>query len=126
MSIQYRGFLRQIEGDQSSNGSFEIFAESDDEAIQIMKQKLEGQEVLYINGQPHAHGWYVSTLVNMDTGENVWKEAKPKTTNSQSGGGSHKRLTKEKVVIGKKTKCVYVGPKGGRYVKGSNGKFVSI
>lgn len=43
---------------------------------------------------------------------------------SQSGSGSKKR-TKEKINVNNKSKVVYIGPKGGKYVK-INGKFRSI
>jgi PBCV-specific basic adaptor domain len=47
----------------------------------------------------------------------------------QSGGKhkskNHKRRTPEKVEINKKVKAVFVGPKGGKYVR-KNGKYVPL
>jgi hypothetical protein len=40
----------------------------------------------------------------------------------QTGG---KKVTKDHVLVGGKSKRVYLGPRGGKYVK-QNGKFVSI
>jgi hypothetical protein len=98
----------------------DFYAKSDAAAINIMNEHLKGSRVLYVNKIGLAHGWKVSALTQIGDDINLWKE-----TNSQSGGSS-KKLTKQKVSVGKKIKCVYVGPKGGRYVKGANGKFISI
>jgi hypothetical protein len=47
----------------------------------------------------------------------------------QSGGKyklkNHKRRTPEKVEVNKKVRAVYVGPKGGKYIR-KNGKYVSL
>jgi PBCV-specific basic adaptor domain len=47
----------------------------------------------------------------------------------QSGGKhkskNHKRRTPEKVEVNKKVRAVYVGPKGGKYVR-KNGKYVPL
>jgi hypothetical protein len=116
MSTDYRGIL-------SNNGErvISVFsADSDRDARDHIQQGLLGERVLYdVSDKPLAAlGWKVETLVNMDTLEDVWTPP-----SSQTGG--RKRLTKEKVVVNKKEKTVYVGPRGGRYVR-ANGKFVRV
>jgi hypothetical protein len=113
----YTVILRKSSTDEQSIQNFK--AKDDDEAKLFLKEHLEGTRVLYDGSKSIGYGWKVSSLVSEED-ENIWKE-----TNSQTGG-SRKRLTKEKVIVGKKSKCVYVGPKGGRYVKSANGKFVSV
>lgn len=113
MSTNYQSVLSTKEGERVIS----VFsANSDREAREELQKGLEGKRVLYdVSNKSLAKlGWNVETLVNMDTLENVWK--------SQSGG---RKITKEKVLVGKKEKTVYVGPRGGRYVR-ANGKFVRV
>lgn len=111
-----------------------IQANSDAEARQIVQKKLRSESTekngtifsgvgygTLGNGSKReislgGLGWKVSSLVEEGEDYSVWNE-------TQSGG--HKRLTKEKVVVNKKEKTVYVGPRGGRYVR-ANGKFVRV
>jgi hypothetical protein len=108
--------------------NYDVHANSDDEARAELRKALRATPLVY--GKKYVGrdkyeliplgglGWKVSTLVEEGETDNLWNE--PRT---QSGG--RKRLTKEKVVVNKKEKTVYVGPRGGRYVR-ANGKFVHV
>lgn len=61
--------------------------------------------------------WIVKSLVNPITEENIWLKRMCK---------GRKSLTRETVMVGKKERSVYIGPKGGRYVKTESGKFVRL
>lgn len=113
MSKKYSAILEN----SGQQVSVDVMANSDNEALDMVKRGIRGESVLYdASGKSLAAlGWKVSTLVSPDTDENIWK--------SQSGG--RKKLTKEKVVVGKKEKTVYLGPRGGRYVR-ANGKFIRV
>lgn len=117
MSLKYKAVLEN----SGQKVSVDVLANDDNEALDLVKRGIRGESVLYnASGKSlGALGWTVSTLVSPVTDENIWKEPM-----SQSAGG-RKKLTKEKVVIGKKEKAVYVGPRGGRYVR-ANGKFVRV
>lgn len=68
----------------------------------------------------YPNSWELVWIEDANTHENIWERSKP--TNAMVGG---KKITKEKVRVGKKEKTVYVGPRGGRYVK-TNGSFIRI
>jgi signal transduction histidine kinase len=96
-----------------------IDAHNDKDAIEEVKRGL--QTVFYgSNGQIFGYDWNVETLVNIETEKNIWTNS-----NSNMSGGNKKR-TKQTIKIGNKERRVYVGPKGGRYVKTSSGAFRRI
>jgi hypothetical protein len=98
-----------------------VFASSDEEANKKVYDGLHGTDVFYDpSGKTYADStWIVHTLVNLEGEKNVY---------SQTGGSvkTLKKITKQKVKIGGTEKSVYVGPRGGRYVKGKSGTFLRI
>ena len=60
---------------------------------------------------------------NMKVGGKKSKNSQGKPTKKQSGGAKTK--TDKHIMVGNAKRCVYEGPKGGKYVK-QNGEFVSV
>lgn len=60
---------------------------------------------------------------NMKVGGKKSKKTQSKTTKKQLGGAKTK--TDKHIMVGNVKRCVYEGPKGGKYVK-QNGEFVSV
>lgn len=133
MSTEYLAMLENRDG---KIVWYKFHTDSDEEARKYLQHRLDGKDVAYGELDKNMSfynasfneigdislgnlGWKVRTLVNSKTDENIWKEP-----TSQNAGG-RKKLTKDKVVVGKKEKAVYVGPRGGRYVR-ANGKFVRV
>lgn len=110
-----KDFILNFQIEDKFNQIF-INGKIDDESVfWYLKNTMEGSNVIG------------SHLVNDNIDSEHIKDIKVKLI--QSGGKhkskNHKRRTPEKVEINKKVKAVFVGPKGGKYIR-KNGKYVPL